>query len=450
MVISSGPTIGRRSLLLAGAAFPVAARAQCVTDTPAVDACRGGVRITAQGPPGQTLDLSFMTPGTLDGRITFTRASIGTYFDVAGVLQTATTNTPRWDYDPVTHVMRGLLIEEQRINSMLQSGDFTNAAWNKGNCTLSAGTTGPNGAVTGSGIISANGATGLLSQNFTAVAGTTYTASCFVKAASSTTAAVTMPAAWWADAINRTATFNLATGQLSSATGGTATGAILPAGNGWYRISVTAVPDTAASGAVRVPWITAPVGDGVTTQVYAFGAQLEVGAFVTSYIPTTAAAVTRSADVATMPTAAWFNAAAGSVEVDLMLPQVLSTGSNIAIIALDQGATTDTLEVRQQGASTLAGVISFTAGANKGGPTTANSFAASVVSKVGFAYTASSLVVTAALNSGAVASATTTGLPTPTRVTFGTGRNTPLNGYLRRVQYWPRALTNAELQQVTT
>jgi len=154
--------------------------------------------------------------------------------------------------------------------------------------------------------------------------------------------------------------------------------------------------------------------------------------------------------VAAMPTAAWFNAAAGSVEVDLMLPQVLSTGSNIAIIALDQGATTDTLEVRQQGASTLAGVISFTAGANKGGPTTANSFAASVVSKVGFAYTASSLVVTAALNSGAVASATTTGLPTPTRVTFGTGRNTPLNGYLRRVQYWPRALTNAELQQVTT
>ncbi len=72
-------------------------------------------------PAGATLDLSFMTPGTLDPRITFTRASTGTYFDAAGVMQTATTNTPRWDYDPVTHVLRGLLIEEARTNSIRNS-----------------------------------------------------------------------------------------------------------------------------------------------------------------------------------------------------------------------------------------------------------------------------------------------------------------------------------------
>ena len=111
--------IGRRSLLLAGAALPVAARAQCVTDTPAVDACRGGVRITQ--PPGATLDLSFMNPGTMPPGVTFTRASTATYFDASGTLQTATTNAPRWDYDPVTLALKGLLIEEARTNLLLNS-----------------------------------------------------------------------------------------------------------------------------------------------------------------------------------------------------------------------------------------------------------------------------------------------------------------------------------------
>ena len=74
----------------------------------------GGARSFFGGPP--SLDLSFMTPGSLDGRITFTRASTATYFDVTGTLQTATANTPRWDYDLVTHALRGLLMEDARTN----------------------------------------------------------------------------------------------------------------------------------------------------------------------------------------------------------------------------------------------------------------------------------------------------------------------------------------------
>jgi hypothetical protein len=101
--------IGRRSLLVAGATIPTAAYGQCVINAPAVDACRGGVRNA--GPAGATLDLNFMFPGSLDPRITFSRASTATYTDIAGVTQTAAVNQPRWDYDPVTHALRGLLIE---------------------------------------------------------------------------------------------------------------------------------------------------------------------------------------------------------------------------------------------------------------------------------------------------------------------------------------------------
>ena len=112
--------IGRRSLLLAGAALPasVSAYAQCVTDTMAVDACLGGVRRTV--PQGMTLDLNFMS-APLDPRITFTRASPATYTDNTGTIQTAAVNAPRWDYDPVTHALRGVLIEEARTNLLLNS-----------------------------------------------------------------------------------------------------------------------------------------------------------------------------------------------------------------------------------------------------------------------------------------------------------------------------------------
>jgi hypothetical protein len=97
--------------LLAGAALPasMSAYAQCVTDTMVVDACLGGVRRTV--PQGMTLSLDFMRPGNMPVGITFTRASTAQYTDINGVTQTAAVNQPCWDYDPVTHALRGLLID---------------------------------------------------------------------------------------------------------------------------------------------------------------------------------------------------------------------------------------------------------------------------------------------------------------------------------------------------
>jgi hypothetical protein len=66
------------------------------------------------------LDLNFLS-GALDGRVTFTRASVGWFFNSAGVLTSAAINAPRFDYDPVTLVPRGLLIEEARTNLFLNS-----------------------------------------------------------------------------------------------------------------------------------------------------------------------------------------------------------------------------------------------------------------------------------------------------------------------------------------
>ena len=80
--VRGASVVGRRALLLAGAAFPAAAFAQCVTDRFAVG-MRASAACGSTGPslpPGVTLDLVLHdASGTLDPRITFTRASSATY-----------------------------------------------------------------------------------------------------------------------------------------------------------------------------------------------------------------------------------------------------------------------------------------------------------------------------------------------------------------------------------
>ena len=62
---------------------------------------------------------------TLANDITFTRASSATYFDSVGTLKTATTNMPRFTYDPITHAYKGLMIEGARTNKFIQGTNVT-------------------------------------------------------------------------------------------------------------------------------------------------------------------------------------------------------------------------------------------------------------------------------------------------------------------------------------
>ena len=318
-------------------------------------------------PPGASLGYDFTASPSLDPSISFTRASVGTYFDISGALQTASSGTPRFDYDPVTHAARGLLIEEARTNVLLNSA-----------------------------------ALGTQSVTVTAQQ---YTLSFY------------------------------GTGTITKS--GTATGALVGTGVFPQRVSQTFTP-TAGT-------LTLTVTGSVQN------AQLEAGAFPTSYIPTTAAAVTRNADIATTNVTPWINTAAGSLVVELMLPQVLSTGTNIAIAALDSGAATNTIEARQQGLSTQPAVSVFIANALVGGASGINNFTPSVVNKIAFNYNSAPLAITCALNGviGAVLG-TPTSLPTISRMTIGSGRNSLINGYVRKIKYWPRAVSDIELQAATT
>ena len=107
-----------------------------------------------------TLNLNFAKTKILDPRITFTRNSVGTYFDSIGNIQTASVNQVRFDHDPITGESLGLLIEEQRTNLLLNSSSlstqsvtvsataYTLSFYGTGSITLSGAST---GTLTGTG-----------------------------------------------------------------------------------------------------------------------------------------------------------------------------------------------------------------------------------------------------------------------------------------------------------
>jgi hypothetical protein len=125
---------------------------------------------------------------------------------------------------------------------------------------------------------------------FVAAANGVYTWSLFVKQGTSATASIDMSDGATGDVLT---TFTFATKTFSGTTTGggwtSPSTAYQDYGNGWYRISLTA---TKGAGSTIGHKILAS-GSGYT---YVWGAQLEAGAYATSYVKTEAAAVTRLAD----------------------------------------------------------------------------------------------------------------------------------------------------------
>lgn len=244
-----------------------------------------------------SLDLNFALTKSLDPRVAFTRGSGGTYFDASGILKTALTNVPRFDHDPYTAVCKGLLIEEQRTNLLTYSENFDNSIWIKWNSSITPdAATAPDGTLTADKLVEGTTNTGhYLNYNLTkAASSVTYTFSIYCKTDSSgRNVQVQVYSNSWAGGCS--AVVNLSTGVVTSSgvygAGYTLSGvSVTPCVNGWYRIAVTCTTD--ANNSLNC-W-TQPIngtsttytGDG-TSGIYVWGAQLEVGAFATSYVPST-------------------------------------------------------------------------------------------------------------------------------------------------------------------
>lgn len=427
---------------------------------------------------GSTLSLDFTT-GVLDSRLTFTRASTGTFINASGNVATASNNVARFDHDPTTLAPRGLLIEGTATSLSRSSQNLTDASyWTLQTAyasTSATGGTAPDGTNTGNLFTEpSSNLQRSIYQSYSSAAGT-YTFSVWLKAGSGSTRYMRLVVSSGAGDFGYV-TINMSTGAVQQAATvvGTATNASAVVSNeytatGWRRYSLTVTLAASVNFVFLVPTDLASIdtpttnygrvsylGDGSSFLIW--GAQLEAGSGASSYIPTVASTVTRVADTTIIAAGSAFSSwytgdTSGTFYADWHGGVRSTTGTNRSVFSTSdvvnrhfhmmQTAAAGNLRVSDFGASTSV--------------TTANAMTSGARTKGAFSFNGGNVKL--CLNGGTVASGSVVFTTAPTWLVIGgtstngtsiTDANVLLNGCVRQIKYWPTILTDAQLQSFTT
>lgn len=402
--------------------------------------------------------------------ITFTRASTATYFNSAGVLQSAAIDAPRLDFNPSTLAAQGLLIEEARTNSIRNNTMQGAVAGTPGtlptNWAIGGVTTGLTISVVGTGTES--GIT-YIDIRFNGTAGAALNPNILFDTSTGIAAANGQTWAW-------SSYVSLVGGSLTNVTSiiavqsmfsstptllGTLSGSpFVPTGaalNTQRQTSVVTL-NQATTAFVR-PQLQFSVANGAAIDItLRIGLpQFELGAFATSVIPTTTTALTRSADVASVNTLSpWYNAAASTVYFegtvatvsDSQNPYFWSISDNTkAFAAREQIAYT-----RNTSSAQTVGLVAAGGATNASVASSNTAVTANTVFKAAASYAANDVKVCVnGITPATTASATLpTGLNTLKLGAPGWSAASVANAfYIRRFTYYPRSFASAELQSLT-
>jgi hypothetical protein len=269
-------------------------------------------------------------PTNGNGDFSVTRATTATRTNASGLIESTPINEPRLDYSLGS--CPNILLEPQRTNLVLRSEEFDNASWSKINANVTANaTTSPSGLTNADKLIATlTNDQHRADQTPTSIAGT-QTFSVYVKAAGYNFVGLRIGLVG--------SMFNLTNGAASFTSVG-CTASAESVGNGWYRCILTKtlglINDVCRISISDGTGIAPNFSGDNTSGVFLWGAQLEAGAYATSYIPTTSASVTRNADVISRGnifTNGLITASGGTWFVDIMNNRALTrdAGNGICI-----------------------------------------------------------------------------------------------------------------------
>lgn len=382
---------------------------------------------------------------TVTGTVTEAQLERVTYQTTPSTYNASTASQffgPRLDYDPVTLALRGLLVEEQRTSAItgvtnfnpVNTTGFTTFGDAAGTLTVVSDTA----ALTASGLIGACTSGTVFKMDNSAGTTPFY---------ARTTNAITLGVSTtWAMSVyaRGSGTFTI------DVNAGTWTGTTSPALTSSYqRISSVGSSNTsnnqfrlaAAAGAV----------------VYFILMQAEQGAFPTSIIPNTgASSVTRNADVATMSGSQftpWYNGTQGTLVVTAA-PYSVTAYSPFVVSRNTATTLNDRLDFSgNNGSATNAARFTVVVGGSTQADTVVGvspGMTAGTQYKFSAAYAASNFVSS---SQGILSTPATSGsVPTGANI-FEIGNRSSgsaaLNGHIRSITYYPRRLSNTQLQRLT-
>jgi hypothetical protein len=407
-----------------------------------------------------SLDLRFADSKSLvdsasgQNLITFTRASSATFIDSTGTLQTASTDAPRFDHNPTTGESLGLLVEEARTNS-IRNNTMVGAV------TGTPGTLPTNWTLTGGSGISPS-VVGAGTENGIAyidvqVNGTP-TASTFANIVFDTSIVASSGQAWASSVYVK-----LTAGSLTNTSIVQEIREVTSLGVYLTNSTLTVTPTSAALNTQRV-LLSRTLNNASTTNVRPIvsfqttnGAaidftlriglpQLEQGAFATSVIPTTTAAATRAADVATITGSAfssWYRQDEGTVFAEYR--DIGITGANRFVYQVSDGTGSNRIGFFVSGTTTINN--RHVAAGTQVNPTTLSTILNgrnrhAIACAVGSCNAASG---------GTLATASSpSSMPSVTQLSIGAlNAGEFLNASISRLTYWPTRLPNTTLQRMT-
>jgi len=380
--------------------------------------------------------------------ITFTRASAATYVNSTGDLTFEfLDDVPRFSYDPITLAPLGFLIEEQRYNQIIN--DFNTGSWQLANCTVDYDESVIDPAGGFSFGMTPTGGAGTIPQAFYVVDKTataiTYTVSLWVRGDVSSFSLTLDDGTTTNRGI---AIFNLITGTLTSAVNDgnfTGTSATISAyKNSWYRITLTTTTNTTLFARFRFLYTATALN---TPIVYLAYGQLEEGAFATSYINAISGPSVRAADVATINTLSpWYNAVEGTLYAKYITSNSVQNNNAVAI---SDGTANNRMIIRATNATVETAFIGVVGGVVQWNLVIGSALTNTITNSA-FAYKNNDIAVVR--NGGTIVPDTTATIPVVTLVKLGAdgAGNQVLNGYLQKIIYYPKRLTNSEIQALTS
>jgi hypothetical protein len=389
------------------------------------------------------LNLDFSNAGRLDPRITFSRNSIGTYTDAQGIIRTAAVNEPRFDHDPVTGECLGLLVEEQRQNLLLRSEEFDQNPWTSTvTGTGSAPFVTPNYALAPNGLMVADRL-----QADRGAGNTSGDQSTLIQPVSGLSNPHTISISVWMKS-NTGATQEV---YFRNETGSGGSLAIVT--TEWQRYTITSTNIALTADRIQIG-TRGTINTTNSIDILVWGAQLEVGAFPTSYIPTGAAAVTRGADVVSMTGSrfsSWYSQNQGTVYCEATdYPYASSTSR--AYYQIFNTSLPNTNFIRQWIWSGGPTVLSNSVYSSDSGPVSADFSTGLLAGPKKSAVGIKRDDYARSVSGGSVSIDASGTLPVElNEMSIGQSLSglLTLNGHIKRLTYWPARLSNTTLQALT-